>query len=144
MPSNYDITTLDEWLGVQNPESSVTASSEPCKPLKTNDLAPVKTAENDLRLQTQSDFPLRGKNDINNKYMENGLWPCNSVTGDSAGRIVPPDEVLASANLARQRNRRDRDLIALMHASNVIDWTWIEHNDGRWTAHHSRSFESAT
>jgi hypothetical protein len=144
MPSNYDISTLDEWLGVQKPKSSVTVSSEPSKPLTTNELAPVKTAENDLRLQTQSDFSLRGKNNINNKYIENGFSPCNSVTGDSAGRIVPPDEVLASANLARQRNRRDRDLIALMHPSNVIDWTWIEHNDGRWTAHHSRSFESAT
>jgi hypothetical protein len=143
MPSNYDITTLDEWLGVQNPKSSVTASSEPSKPLTTNELAPVKTAENGLRLQSESDFSLRGKNNINNKYIENGLSLCNSVTGDSAGRIVPHDEVLASADLARQRNRRDRDLIALMHASNVIEWTWIEHADGRWSAHHSLTFEEA-
>jgi hypothetical protein len=143
MRSNYDITTLDEWLGVQNPKSSVTAASEPSKPLTTNELAPVKTAENGLRLQSESDFSLRGKNNINNKYIENGLSLCNSVTGGSAGRIVPPDEVLASAELARQRNRRDRDLIALMHASNVNDWTWIEHPDGTWTAHHSIIFEEA-
>ena len=143
MPSEYHLSHLDEWLGVQNPKSSVTATSEPSKPLTTNELAPVKTAENDLRLQTQSDFSLRGKNNINNKYIENGLSLCNSVTGDSAGRIVPPDEVLASADLARQRNRRDRDLIALMHPSNVIEWTWIEHADGRWSAHHSITFEEA-
>jgi hypothetical protein len=144
MPSNYDISTLDEWLGVQNPKSSVTATSEPSKPLTTNGLAPVKTAENDVRLQSESDFSLRGKNNINNKYIENGFSPCNSVTGDSAGRIVPPDEVLASAELARQRNRRDRDLIALMHASNVNDWTWIEHADGRWSAHYSITFEEVS
>lgn len=143
MRSNYDISTLDEWLGVQNPKSSVTATSEPSKPLTTNELAPVKTAKNDLRLQSESDFSLRGKNNINNKYKENGFSPCNSVTGDSAGRVVPLDEVLASAELARQRNRRDRDLIALMHASNVNDWTWIEHADGTWTAHHSIIFEEA-
>jgi len=144
MPFNYDISTLDEWLGVQNPESSVTATSKPSKPLTTNELAPIKTAENGLRLQSESDFSLRGKNNINNKYKENGLWTCNSVTGDSAGRIVPPDEVLASADLARQRNRRDRDLIALMHPSNVIEWTWIEHADGTWTAHHSIIFTEAS
>jgi hypothetical protein len=143
MPSNYDISTLDEWLGVQNPKSSVTASSETSKPLTTNELAPVKMAQNEPRLQSESDFSLRGKNDINNKYIENGFSLCNSVTGDSAGRIVPPDEVLASADLARQRNRRDRDLIALMHPSNVIEWTWIEHADGTWTAHHSIIFEEA-
>ncbi len=144
MSSEYDITTLDEWLGVQNPKSSVTAASEPSNPLTTNELAPVKTAENDLRLQSESDFSLRGKINIKNKYIENGFSLCNSVTGDSAGRVVPPDEVLASADLARQRNRRDRDLIALMHPSNVIEWTWIEHADGTWTAHHSIIFEEAS
>jgi hypothetical protein len=143
MPSEYHLSHLDEWLGVQNPKSSVTAASVPSKPLTTNELAPVKTAENSLRLQSESDFSLRGKNNINNKYKENGFSLCNSVTGDSAGRIVSPDEVLASAELARQRNRRDRDLIALMHASNVKDWTWIEHADGTWTAHHSIIFEEA-
>jgi hypothetical protein len=143
MPSEYHLSHLDEWLGVQNPESSVTASTEPSKALTTNELAPVKTAQNELRLQSESDFSLRGKNNIKNKYIENGLSPCNSVTGGSAGRIVPPDEVLASAELARQRNRRDRDLIALMHPSNVIEWTWIEHADGTWTAHHSIIFEEA-
>ena len=143
MPSEYHLSHLDEWLGLQNTKSSVTASSEPSKPLTTNELAPVKTAQNEPRLQSESDFSLRGKNNIKNKYIENGFSPCNSVTGDSAGRIVPPDEVLASAELARQRNRRDRDLIALMHASNVNDWTWIEHADGTWTAHHSIIFEEA-
>lgn len=143
MSSDYHLSHLDEWLGVQNPKSSVTATSEPSKPLTTNELAPVKTAENQPRLQSESNFSLRGKNNINNKYKENGLWPCNSVTGDSAGRIVPTGEVLASADLARQRNRRDRDLIALMHPSNVIEWTWIEHADGTWTAHHSIIFEEA-
>jgi hypothetical protein len=143
MPSNYDISTLDEWLGVQNAKSSVTAVSEPSKALTTNELAPIEMAQNEPRLQSESDFSLRGKNNINNKYKENGFSLCNSVTGDSAGRIVPPDEVLASAELARQRNRRDRDLIALMHPSNVIEWTWIEHADGTWTAHHSIIFEEA-
>jgi hypothetical protein len=143
MPSNYDISTLDEWLGVQNAKSSVTALTEPSNALTTNELAPVKTAQNEPRLQSESDFSLRGKNNINNKYKENGLSLCNSVTGGSAGRIVPSDEVLASADLARQRNRRDRDLIALMHPSNVIEWTWIEHADGTWTAHHSIIFEEA-
>ena len=144
MPSNYDISTLDEWLGVQIPESSVTATSKPSKPLTTNELAPVKTAQNEPRLQSESDFSLRGKIISNNKYIENGFSLCNSVTGDSAGRIVTPDEVLASAELARQRNRRDRDLIALMYPSNVIEWTWIEHADGTWTAHHSIIFDEAS
>jgi len=143
MHSNYDISTLDQWLGVQNTKGSVTATSEPGKPLTTNELAPVKPAENSLWLQGESDFSLRGKNNINNKYVENDFSPRNPVTGGSAGRIVPHDEVLASAELARQRNRRDRDLIALMHASNVNDWTWIEHADGTWTAHHSIIFEEA-
>ncbi len=143
MTSNYDISTLDQWLGVEDQQSSVTTLSEPSKPLTTNELAPVKTAENGFRLQGESDFSLRGKNNINNKYKENGFSPCNPVTGDSAGRIVPLDEVLASADLARQRNRRDRDLIALMYPSNVIEWTWIEHADGTWTAHHSIIFEEA-
>ena len=104
----------------------------------------TETAENELRLQSESDFSLRGKINIKNKYIENGFSLCNSVTGDSAGRIVPPDEVLASAELARQRNRRDRDLIALMYPSNVIEWTWIEHADGTWTAHHSITFEEVS
>jgi hypothetical protein len=143
MCSEYHLSHLDEWLGVQNTKSSVTATSEPSKPLTTNELAHAKMAQNQPRLQSESDFSLRGKINIKNKYIENGFSLCNSVTGDSAGRIVPHDEVLASAELARQRNRRDRDLIALMYASNVNDWTWIEHADGTWTAHHSITFEEA-
>lgn len=141
MRSEYHLSHLDEWLGVQNAKSSVTATSEPSKPLTVNELAPVKTAENELRLQSQSGFSLRGKNDIKNKYIENGFSLCNSVTGDSAGRIVTRDEVLESAELARSRNRRDRDLIALMYECNVDEWTWVQHADGNWTAHHSKSFE---
>jgi hypothetical protein len=143
MSSNYDISTLDEWLGLENSKSSVTGGGNTTNPLGSNNLAPVQEVENTLRLQSEKDFSLRGKNNINKVYRENRFLPRNSVTGDSAGRIVPNEEVLASAELARQRNRRDRDLIALMHPSNVIEWTWIEHADGRWSAHHSQSFEEA-
>ena len=144
MSSNYGISALDSWLGLENGRSSVTASANCTNTLKDIPVRHVEGFEFGYRVTGSKLFFLKREKYIVNKYKENGFSPCNPVTGDSAGRIVPPDEVLASANLARQRNRRDRDLIALMHPSNVIDWTWIEHNDGRWTAHHSRSFESAT
>jgi hypothetical protein len=144
MFSNYGISALDSWLGLENGRSSVTASTDCINTLKDIPVRHVEGFEFGYRVTGSKLFFLKREKYIVNKYKENDFSPCNPVTGDSAGRIVPHDEVLASAELARQRNRRDRDLIALMHPSNVIDWTWIEHSDGRWTAHHSRSFESAT
>jgi len=144
MSSNYGISALDSWLGLKDQQSSVTASTDPRKALKD---IPVKHVEGfDLGYRVTGSkvvFPKREKY-IVNKYKESDFSLCNPVTGGSAGRIVPPDEVLASADLARQRNRRDRDLIALMYPSNVIEWTWIEHADGTWTAHHSIIFTEAS
>lgn len=53
-------------------------------------------------------------------------------------RIIPRAEVLQSANIARRN--RERDLLSLMHDCNVDEWTWVEHPDGSWRAHHSQSF----
>lgn len=53
-------------------------------------------------------------------------------------RIIPADEILESANIARRQ--RSRDLIALMYPSNVDEWTWCEHPDGSWRAHHSNQY----
>ena len=68
-------------------------------------------------------------------------WPERSVDvpGDwTKVRIIPRDEVLESANIARRH--RSRDLIAMMHDCNVDEWTWAEHPDGTWRAHHSNIF----
>ena len=53
-------------------------------------------------------------------------------------RIIPRSEVLQSATIARRN--RERDLLSLMHDCNVDEWTWVEHPDGSWRAHHSQSF----
>ena len=143
MSSNYGISALDSWLGLENGQSSVTASSDRPNTLKDIAVKHVEGFDLGYRVTGSKAVFLKREKYIVNKYKENDFSPCNPVTGGSAGRIVPHDEVLASAELARQRNRRDRDLIALMHASNVNDWTWIEHADGRWSAHHSITFEEA-
>ena len=53
-------------------------------------------------------------------------------------QIIPSSEVLKSATIARRN--RERDLLSLMHDCNVDEWTWVEHPDGSWRAHHSQSF----
>jgi hypothetical protein len=53
-------------------------------------------------------------------------------------RIIPRSEVLQSATIARRN--RERDLLSLMHDCNVDEWTWVEHPDGSWRAHHSHTF----
>lgn len=68
-------------------------------------------------------------------------WPERrvDVPGEWAKvRIIPRDEVLESANIARRH--RSRDLIAMMYDCNVDEWTWAEHPDGTWRAHHSNIF----
>jgi hypothetical protein len=143
MSSNYGISALDSWLGLENGRSSVTASTDPPNTLKDIPVKQVEGFDLGYRVTGSKVVFLKREKYIVNKYKENDFSLCNPVTGGSAGRIVPPNEVLASAELARQRNRRDRDLIALMYPSNVIEWTWIEHADGTWTAHHSIIFEEA-
>jgi hypothetical protein len=142
MYSNYDISALDSWLGVVEGGKSVTEGSVVRKPLIDIALA-KKNGRHLCYKDTESKVLFLKRVFIYKyKYKENDFSLCSSVT-HSAGRIVPNEEVLASAELARQRNRRDRDLIALMHPFNVIEWTWIEHADGRWSAHHSQSFEES-
>lgn len=143
MSSNYGISALDGWLGLDNEQSSVTGLTDLPNTLKDIPVRHVEGFDLGYRVTGSKAVFLKREKYIVNKYKENDFSPCNPVTGGGAGRIVPPDEVLASAELARQRDRRDRDLIALMHASNVNDWTWIEHTDGRWSAHHSITFEEA-
>lgn len=143
MSSNYGISALDKWLGVTECQNSVTDSAHGGNPLHTIALRGFRGRYFVPLLQSKKDFSLRGKFNIKIEYKENAVSLCNSVTEDNAGRIVPSDEVLASADLARQRNRRDRDLIALMYPSNVCEWTWLESSDGRWSAHHSIIFEEA-
>lgn len=57
-------------------------------------------------------------------------------------RIIPRDEVLQSANIARRQ--RSRELLAMMYETNVDDWTWCEHPGGIWRAHHSIIFGGAS
>lgn len=65
--------------------------------------------------------------------------PRREVPGDwTKVRIIPRGEVLESANIARRQ--RSQDLIALMYDCNVDEWTWAEHPDGSWRAHHSHIF----
>lgn len=143
MSSNYGISALDSWLGLEDQQSSVTTSTDRFNTLQDIPVKHVEGFDLGYRVTGSKVVFLKREKYIVNKYKENDFSLCNPVTGGSAGRIVPHDEVLASAELARQRNRRDRDLIALMHPSNVIEWTWIEHADGTWTAHHSIIFEEA-
>ena len=68
-------------------------------------------------------------------------WPSKQaepVDGWTLVRIVPRSEVLQSATIARRN--RERDLLSLMHDCNVDEWTWVEHPDGSWRAHHSHTF----
>ena len=143
MSSNYDISALDSWLGVADKVESVTKGAVVAKSLQDIPLAKKNGCVLGYRVTGSKVVFLKREFQSKNKYKENGFSLCSSVTGESAGRIVPSDEVLASAELARQRNRRDRDLIALMYPSNVCDWTWVESSDGRWSAHHSIIFEEA-
>lgn len=68
-------------------------------------------------------------------------WPERRLDvpeGWTSVRIIPRGEVLESANIARRH--RSRDLIAMMYDCNVDEWSWAEHPDGTWKAHHSNIF----
>jgi len=143
MYSEYYFSNLDEWLGLEKPKSSVTTSSERRNPLQDIRVKHVKNAPFGYRVTELKSFFLKRVFIYKNISMGNRVSLCSSVTGGSAGRVVPTEEVLASAEIARQRNRRDWDLITLMYPSNAKDWTWIEHADGTWTGHHSIIFEEA-